>query len=275
RRRHAPARRCDAGDRSRRSHAPSRLHRRAHAFRQRRGVGDAPRPLRRTRARGGARGGRARGAPSAGGPRAVDHPRPHRRGGRAGERLAEAVPPPNLAQQIAGASVALADLARAGITSVHDVARLEEVSQRTFFHTFVERSATDLALFRALQAEGVLSVRVYAFLTLPLWRETIDAGIRPRTDEGRIRFGALKAFIDGFLMDEDYADRPGDRGDFTFRFVDEATMAADIAGADAAGFDPVVHCVGDRAHRLLLDWYEAAIHANPARDRRFRVIHAR
>ena len=194
--------------------------------------------------------------------------------GRAGERLAEAMPPPNLAQQIAGASVALADLARAGITSVHDVARLEEVSQRTFFHTFVERSATDLALFRALQAEGVLSVRVYAFLTLPLWRETIDGGIRPRTDEGRIRFGALKAFIDGFLMDEDYADRPGDHGDFTFRFVDEATMAADIAGADAAGFDPVVHCVGDRAHRLLLDWYEAAIRANPARDRRFRVIHA-
>ncbi|TMB59232.1 MAG: hypothetical protein E6J49_15415 [Chloroflexi bacterium] len=75
--------------------------------------------------------------------------------GRAGERLAEAMPPPNLAQQIAGASVALADLARAGITSVHDVARLEEVSQRTFFHTFIERSATDLALFRALQAEGV------------------------------------------------------------------------------------------------------------------------
>ncbi|TMB59231.1 MAG: amidohydrolase, partial [Chloroflexi bacterium] len=56
--------------------------------------------------------------------------------------------------------------------------------------------------------------------------------------------------------------------------MDEATIAADIAGADAAGFDPVVHCVGDRAHRLLLDWYEAAIHANPARDRRFRVIHA-
>ncbi|HYK96925.1 MAG TPA: amidohydrolase family protein, partial [Candidatus Acidoferrales bacterium] len=104
--------------------------------------------------------------------------------------------------------------------------------------------------------------------------ETVAAGIRPRTDEGLIRFGALKAFMDGFLMDEPYANDPAWRGDFTFRFVDEATMAADIAGADAAGFDPVVHCIGDRAHRLLIDWYEAALRRNPARDRRFRVIHA-
>ncbi|HKW79293.1 MAG TPA: amidohydrolase family protein [Candidatus Limnocylindria bacterium] len=194
--------------------------------------------------------------------------------GRAGERLAEAMPPANLDQQLAGARLALTDLARAGVTSIHDVARLDEVSQRKAFHTFVERSSTDLEIFRELQRRGELDVRVYAFLTLPLWRETVAAGIRPRSDEGRIRFGALKGFIDGYLMDEDYADRRGDRGDFTFRFVDEATMAADIAGADAAGFDPVVHCVGDRAHRLLLDWYEAAIRANPPRDRRFRVIHA-
>src|SRR5256886_15143344 len=51
-------------------------------------------------------------------------------------------------------------------------------------------------------------------------------------------------------------------------------MAADIAGAAGAGFDPVIHTIGDRAHRLLLDWYEAAVRANPMRDRRFRVIHA-
>jgi hypothetical protein len=194
--------------------------------------------------------------------------------GRAGERLAEAMPPPNLAQSVEGGRVALRDLAEAGITSIHDVARLDAASQRRLLHTHVERSSTDIAIFRELQRRDELSVRVYAFLSLPLWRETVDEGVRPRTDEGRIRFGAMKGFIDGFLMDDDYADRPGDRGDFTFRFVDETTMAADIAAADRAGFDPVVHTIGDRAHRLLLDWYEAAIAANPPRDRRFRVIHA-
>ncbi|HEV8229269.1 MAG TPA: amidohydrolase [Candidatus Limnocylindria bacterium] len=194
--------------------------------------------------------------------------------GRAGERMVELMPPRTLEQDLVGAREALADLRRAGITSIHDVARLDAVSQRTIFHTDVERSATDLEIFRELQRRGELSVRVYAFLTLALWREVVAAGIRPRSDEGLIRFGALKAFIDGFLMDEPYADRPGFAGSFTFRFADEATLAADIAGADAAGFEPVVHTIGDRAHRLLLDWYEAAIAANPRRDRRFRVIHA-
>src|SRR5206468_2057890 len=129
----------------------------------------------------------------------------------------------------------------------------EEASSRRLFHTHVERSATDLELFRELQRRGELTVRVYAFLTLPLWREVLAAGIRPRSDEGLIRFGALKAFIDGFLMDEPYADDPDYSGSFTFRFVDERTMAADIAGADAGGFDPVIHTIGAKEHGLLLD----------------------
>ncbi len=195
-------------------------------------------------------------------------------GGRAGERFADLVPPANLETTLAGARVALADLASVGITSIHDVARLDAASQRATFHTHVERSSTDLEIFRELQRRAELSVRVYAFLSLPLWREAVALGITPRSDEGRIRYGAMKAFIDGFLMDEPYANDPRWRGDFTFRFVDEATMASDIAAADAAGFDPVVHTVGDKAHRLLLDWYEAAMRKNPSRDRRFRVIHA-
>ena len=194
--------------------------------------------------------------------------------GRAGERMLELVPPANGELQLVGARAALEDLRSAGITSIHDVARLDDLSRRRLFHTDVERSATDLEIFRELQRRGELTVRVYAFLTLALWREVVAAGIRPRSDEGLIRFGALKAFIDGFLMDAPYADVPRFAGSFTFRFVDEATMAADIAGADAAGFDPVVHTIGDKAHRLLLDWYEAAIRANAPRDRRFRVIHA-
>jgi predicted amidohydrolase YtcJ len=194
--------------------------------------------------------------------------------GRAGERMAELVPPASLERSLIGARAALGDLARAGITSIHDVARLDAASQRQLFHTHVERSFTDLNVFRELQRRGELTVRVYAFLTLATWRDIVAAGIRPRTDEGLIRYGGLKAFIDGFLMEEPYANSPGFSGSFTFRFVDEATMLADITGADAAGFDPVVHCIGDRPHRLLLDWYEAAIAANPPRDRRFRVLHA-
>ena len=194
--------------------------------------------------------------------------------GRAGERMAELMPPDTLELRLVGARAALAQLRSVGITSIHDVARLDAASQRQLFPTDVERSTTDLELFRELQRRGELTARVYAFLSLPLWREVVAAGIRPLSDEGLIRFGALKAFIDGFLMDEPYLNTPAFAGGFTFRFVDEARMADDIAKADESGFDPVVHTIGDKAHRLLLDWYEAATVRNGPRDRRFRVIHA-
>ncbi|TMG47618.1 MAG: amidohydrolase [Chloroflexi bacterium] len=194
--------------------------------------------------------------------------------GRAGERMIELMPPASLEYLLVGARAALEDLRRVGITSIHDVARLPEISRTRVFHTDVERSATDLDIFRELQRRDQLTIRVYAFLTLAVWRDIVKSGIRPRSDDGLIRFGGLKAFVDGFLMEMPYADDPDYAGDFTFRFVDEETMAADIAGADRAGFDPVIHTIGDRAHRLLLDWYEAAVRANPSRDRRFRVIHA-
>ena len=68
--------------------------------------------------------------------------------GRSGERMAELVPPETRELQLVGARAALDELRRAGITSIHDVARLDEASQRQLFHTDVERSATDLELFR-------------------------------------------------------------------------------------------------------------------------------
>lgn len=194
--------------------------------------------------------------------------------GRSAERMAELIPPPSLERKLVGARLVLQDLARLGITSIGDVARLDAASRRALFHTHVERSASDLEIFRELQRRGELSVRVYAFLALRLWKETLEAGIRPRRDEGLIRFGGLKSFMDGYLMEQPFATNPSYAGDFTFRFIDEKTLLADVAAADRTGFDPVVHTIGDKAHRLLLDAHEAAIGSNPARDRRFRVIHA-
>jgi predicted amidohydrolase YtcJ len=213
------------------------------------------------------RGGRIERDPATGEPTGMLY-------GRAGERLVELMPPASLERKLVGARIALGELARVGITSIHDVARLDALSQRAIFHTHVERSATNLEIFRELERRGELTVRVYALLTLALWKDAVDHAVRPRTEEGMIRFGALKAFIDGYLMDEPYVDRPGYSGAFSFRFVDPETMERDIVGADRNGFDPVVHTIGDKAHRLLLDWFEAAIRSNPPRDRRFRVIHA-
>jgi hypothetical protein len=193
--------------------------------------------------------------------------------GRAGERLQQLMPPPSLERKVAGGRVALAELNRVGIVGIHDVARVDSISQRTAFHTAVERSASDLEIFLELRRRGQLTARVYPELTLATFRELKNVGITPHSGDDMIRYGALKAFVDGYLMFEPYADNPKYSGIYSFRYIDDQTMERDVIDADRAGFDPMFHVIGDRASNLLLNWFEKAIKTNPPRERRFRVIH--
>lgn len=184
------------------------------------------------------------------------------------------LPPKNAARTDVAARVLMHQLNSYGITGIHDIARIDAVSQATVFRTDVERSHSDLRVFTALRDEGALSVRVYAILTLRDFRGLAGVGITPGSGDELIRFGALKAFIDGFLTFAPWRNHPDYSGDFTYRVVDEATMQRDVIDADKAGFDVGMHAFGDKANWLLLNWYEAAIKANGPRDRRFRLIHA-
>jgi hypothetical protein len=44
--------------------------------------------------------------------------------------------------------------------------------------------------------------------------------------------------------------------------------------ADKEGFQVMIHAIGDRANRLLLDMYDSVAKGNGPRDRRFRIEHA-
>ena len=74
-------------------------------------------------------------------------------------------------------------------------------------------------------------------------------------------------------MLEPFSDAPGDRG-FLVNSLD--SMYAWTKGADAAGLHVIIHAIGDKANRDLLDIYERVIReaGSPARDRRFRIEHA-
>lgn len=194
--------------------------------------------------------------------------------GSVGERMALTLPPPSQARTLIAAKQLVEDLNRYGITGIHDIARVDEISQQHIYHTHVERSNSDLAIFTKLRERGQLTVRVNPILTMANWRDYQAYGIVPGGGDDLIRFTALKAFVDGFYMEQPYLDNPQNSGDLTFRVVDEASMEADIIATDRLGFDPAVHVIGDKGHRLLLDWYEKAIAQNPARDRRMRIIHA-
>ncbi|MBZ9660263.1 amidohydrolase [Mesorhizobium sp. ESP-6-4] len=88
--------------------------------------------------------------------------------------------------------------------------------------------------------------------------------------------GMVKLFYDGVLdswtavMVDDYADRPGWRGEPLFSPEHFAEVAVE---ADRRGLQIAVHSIGDGAVRAVLDGYQAALKKNGRRDSRHRVEH--
>jgi predicted amidohydrolase YtcJ len=86
----------------------------------------------------------------------------------------------------------------------------------------------------------------------------------------------VKLFIDGVIdsgtawLTEDYADRPGWRGEPLF---EPARFRAILTEIDRRGFQIAVHAIGDMAVRLTLDGYAQARAMNGARDSRHRIEH--
>lgn len=97
---------------------------------------------------------------------------------------------------------------------------------------------------------------------------------RFKTD--RLRSGRVKMFMDGVIdsgtavMVDDYADRPGWRGDALHSHDHFAAAAIE---SDRRGLQISVHAIGDGAVRRVLDGYQAAQQANGARDSRHRIEH--
>lgn len=137
-----------------------------------------------------------------------------------------------------------------------------------------------LELLQELQKRDSLTARVRVpfhfknFMDLAMLDKAEDMARRYRSD--MLSSGSVKLFMDGVIdsgtavMMEDYADRPGWRGEPLF----EARRFAEIAiAADRRGLQIAVHAIGDGAVRIVLDGYDAAIKANGRRDSRHRVEH--
>ena len=194
--------------------------------------------------------------------------------GSVGELIDKQLPPMSHAQALIGAKGVVKELNRVGLTSIQDMSRVEALSRQQLYHAHIERSFTDVRIFSDLRERGELTVRVYAILPLRTWTGLDSAGIRPRSGDAWMSYGALKDLADSGFMLQPYADNPRYRGGWTFRMVDEASEEKQIVDADRAGFDMTMHVIGDQALRRTLDWYEAAIRANgPRADRRQRAIH--
>jgi predicted amidohydrolase YtcJ len=135
----------------------------------------------------------------------------------------------------------------------------------------------DLEVFRRAHQAGRLRTRIYAAVPLSTWERLRDeVAVRGRGD-GWLRIGGLKAYVDGSLgsrtaaMLEPYHDDAATSGVIVTPFD---SLYSWTKAADAAGLHVVVHAIGDRANRQLLDIFERVSQENGAKDRRFRVEHA-
>jgi predicted amidohydrolase YtcJ len=131
-------------------------------------------------------------------------------------------------------------LAAAGLTAVHDASAGPEV----------------LAAYARLAERDDLPIRVYAMIDgqgsglddeMRAWRE------RPST--GLLTVRSVKLFADGALgsrgaaMFDPYQDDSGNTG---LWLMDPREMEERILRVAAAGYQPAVHCIGDRACALVL-----------------------
>ena len=158
---------------------------------------------------------------------------------------------------------AIAEANRWGVTGIHDAGVGPE----------------GIAVYEALAREGRYDLRNYVMVRGD--DSTIAAYLRRGPQQalfdGRLWVRAIKVSADGALgsrgaaLLEPYADEPGHSG----LLLQEPGRIRRIAvQALRAGFQVNVHAIGDRANRLVLDDFEAALREVPVADHRFRIEHA-
>lgn len=141
--------------------------------------------------------------------------------------------------------------------------------------------SADFDTYMNLRSEGLLTARVDIGQTLTgdierlKHYEALRAKYPP---EGNwIRFGYLKAFIDGTigsgtaLMFEPFSDNPSTSGLAMMPYEEFERM---VVTADSMGFQIGVHSIGDRGNNWTLNAYEKARAENGSRDSRHRDEHA-
>ncbi len=156
---------------------------------------------------------------------------------------------------------------RFGITGIHDAAAGPAV----------------LAAYERLYDDDELTARVVAALPIDPLRgpEQLRALVerRYRARRSRLRADVIKIFADGVIeagtaallapYEGALADRVG-AGEPT---LSPEALEAMVVAAERRGFDVHVHAIGDRAVRMALDAFEAAIERNLPRKRRHVIAH--
>jgi len=170
------------------------------------------------------------------------------------------IPEASFEEKLKAAEAATENAASFGVTSVQDMS-----------------SGTDVGVYQELLRQRKLKTRIYGCSPLDDYKRWQSAGVRAAFGDAMLRVGCLKGYADGSLGSTTawffapYLDDPTTSGLASGGF---SNIAADAAATDKAGLQLMLHAIGDRANRAILDVYESTAIANGSSDRRFRIEHA-
>ncbi len=187
----------------------------------------------------------------------------------------EFVPEPTREQRVQETLQAWDQMRRVGITSYSDVTS----------------APIQVDIYKELRQEGLMTARARYRPPLDQWDSMAALGIRVGFGDEWIRFGAVKAWIDGIMGNstarfyEPYTHNSSSRGiwrDIMFPFERHPDYPEQMQSrlerlalqADNAGIQLTVHAIGDEANGYLMDMLERIIARNGEKDRRFRLVHA-
>lgn len=173
------------------------------------------------------------------------------------------VPEPTILERSLALEKALKQMARMGITSVHDAG--------VGVHTW--------EMYKNFADNGKLITRIYGMISGAgdTFDELSKDGPIVSYSNDLLALRSVKLYSDGALgsrgaaMIEEYSDDPGNYG---LLFVSQDDMNAMASKVMGKGFQANIHAIGDAGNRQVLDALEFAQNENQAFDLRNRVEHA-
>jgi predicted amidohydrolase YtcJ len=182
---------------------------------------------------------------------------------RAQGLVARAIPEPSVHEQRQALLAAIAEANRWGLTGIHDAGV----------------GAESIDLYESVAREGAYTIRNYVMIASDdaTLQRYFSRGPQTALYDGRLWIRAIKISADGALgsrgaaLIEPYSDDPGNTGLLITPFARIEEVAV---RALRQGFQVNVHAIGDRANRVTLDAFAAALQEVPTADHRFRIEHA-
>ncbi|MDQ6631807.1 MAG: amidohydrolase, partial [Verrucomicrobiota bacterium] len=173
------------------------------------------------------------------------------------------IPEKSRAEKLVAAKAATEHAAKFGVTSAQDMS-----------------ADNDIELYQGMSERGELKTRIYAVSSIMNWERRVKEVSRAQSGNDRVRVGGFKGFADGSLGSttayffEPYRDAPKTRGLLGSQMFPEGAMLTRVLGADQAGWQIMIHAIGDQANEQILNIYKTVADKNGERDRRFRIEHA-